>query len=254
MAAIAVDHIQFSVPDLAGAVAALQARGWALDFEAPDFVTEARPYFRERGKSIAFLKRKQAAIEIINGSRHPGPEQWTPVFSNPWSEGTPVADTRLHQAEVAEAEESYVDELGGVCRFERQAVSDTGPDTDLLGLLLKSPKPEASARFLELLGFQRDADHSDRLVFPGNFFGMPLHVSITPVDGDPPGDNLVDDLGMSLIALISKDLATDVASLRAAGHSVSETFEYVINGRLIANVVARGPGGELVELISLGGQ
>lgn len=249
MPAIGVDHIQFSVPEIAAAVPVLQARGWTLMFEEPEFVTDTRPYFRETGKSIAFLKLEQAAIELINGSSRQGPDVWTPVFSSRWPDCNPApVEAAGPRHRWSDAERVQVDTLGGPCRnLGRDEAS-----TELVGLILHSSAPSASASFLESLGFQPDPECNDQLTFPGNFFGMPLMVTIAARSGDPPHDNLVDDLGMSLVALISKDLAADAASLREAGHHVTAPFEYSINGRPIANVIVTGPGGELVELIQIG--
>jgi catechol 2,3-dioxygenase-like lactoylglutathione lyase family enzyme len=243
--AIGIDHVQFSVPDLTASTTFLEERGWRLKFREPDFATTARPYFRAVGKSMAYLKRERAAIELIDGSERAGPASWTPLFSArlPGEVGAAVDVPR-------DAVEVRVPELGGRCL----CVDVAERVVELGEVVLASCDPQGSASFLEWLGFRRDASADRlRLVFPPSIIGMGLAVTIVagaPIERDH--DVYVDDLGLSLVALLAKDLDADVAELRALGRRTTDVFDYRINGRAVSNVIVRGPGGELVELIRIG--
>ena len=123
---------------------------------------------------------------------------------------------------------------------------------DLGEVVLSSSQPEASAALLASLGFRRDQDGTEsRLSFPPSIIGMGLAVNI--VGGIEVSDDVyVDDLGLSLIALITKDLEEEAEALREDGHRVTDVFDYTINGRAISNVIVHGPGGEFIELIQFG--
>ena len=243
MPAIGIDHVQFSVPDLAVGTEFLQGIGWGLEFREPEFATTPRPYFRETGKSMAYLKQGRAAIELIDGSASAGSASWTPRFSARLAgradefAGNPTGDLVVR-----------VPELGTTCLCS----DESNGSVELNEVILSSAKPEASAGFLESLGFRREeAGDVLRLAFPASIIGMGLNVTIVQGSAQS-GEDFVDDLGLSLIALISKDLAGDVQALRAEAYETTETFDYTINGRAISNAIVRGPGGELIELIQIG--
>jgi hypothetical protein len=242
--AIAVDHVQFSVPELAAGVRFLETRGWTLQFTEPSFVTTERSYFRSREKSMAYLRREGVAIELIDGSDHQGLFGWTPVFST----RLPGAPCKGPAAGSTTAEAVHVEELGTRC-----LCLDDSAEPALEGVILETSDVPGSAKFLESLGFQREpAADPVQLVFPSSFIGMPLRVTLAARAATPARESYVDDLGMSLVALISKSLEQDLESLRVAGHNTTEISDYTINGRRITNAISRGPGGELVELIELG--
>ncbi|MFT7462979.1 MAG: hypothetical protein ACI9EF_001321 [Pseudohongiellaceae bacterium] len=262
MVAIGVDHVQFSVPDLSAAVALLTDRGWNVEFEQPRFAAGQRPYFREADKSMVYLKRGRDALELIDGSAVNGTGRWTAAFSGelPGSTALRGAEVGFFDASVGPSvygQPLHVEALGGTC-LRAEPATETAPEAgsgvlDLTEVLLRSSDPEGSCAFLELFGFRRDvgAEVSLRLVFPQSFLCMGLAVTI--VAGPAvAGDDAVDDLGMSLVALISKDLEADRTALLAAGYETTDIFEYTINGRPIRNVITRGPGAELVELIAVG--
>lgn len=241
MAAIGVDHVQFSVPDLAAGTALLEARGWRLAFQEPGFAAGARPYFRGADKSMAYLKRGRAAIELIDGSGTAGPGHWLPLFQGRLPGEARASEERRGTMRVG------VEALGGDCLCRGE-----GDELELGEVVLRSSAPEASAALLESLGFRREDDGDGlRLAFPPSILGMGLTVTVVP-GPTTDSDVFVDDLGPCLVALLAKDLEEERDALRAAGHGTTDVFHYTINGRPISNVVVTGPGGELVELIQIG--
>ncbi len=245
MTTIAVDHFQFAVPELIAGVRFLEARGWVLQFTETNFVTSTCSYFRSSDKSMAYLKRDRTAIELVDGSEHEGSSCWTPVFSSRLPGAPRVSQT----AAQTEAEAVHVDELGGTCLCR----DDESAASDLEGVVLESADVPASTEFLRLLGFQEQgSDDSAHLTFPGSLVGMPLRVTLVSGEATAARERYVDDLGPSLVALISRGLKEDVESLRAAGYHTTEISDYTINGRRISNSIVHGPVGELVELIEIG--
>jgi len=240
---IGIDHIQFSVPELPASTAFLEGLGWSLDFQQANFAPTARPYFREVGKSMAYLKRGRSAIELINASSHPGPVSWMPIFSSRLP-GEVCSKGSASGEEV----EVRAEELGTACR----CLDVMEEDAELCGVRLSSAKPEASAAFLESLGFKRNADIVGiSLTYPPSIVGMGL--TVTVVAGPELIEKAyVDDLGLSLIAMLATDLDAGVKVMNAAGYCSTEIYDYQINGRPISNFVVQGPGGELVELIQIG--
>ncbi|MFT5284587.1 MAG: catechol 2,3-dioxygenase-like lactoylglutathione lyase family enzyme [Planctomycetota bacterium] len=242
MPAIGIDHVQFSVPDLTASTEFLQRLGWELEFCEPNFARTERPYFREIGKSMAYLKQGRAAIELIDASDRAGSASWLPVFSGH------VPGQQCEEVETPfEKLEVEVQELGTRCL----CVDAEAEQVQLEQVVLRSADPESSAAFLESLGFRREAIGDVlQLRFPASIIGMGLTVSIIP--GDVASGDFVDDLGLCLIALISKDLEADLAELRAGGFETTDIFNYQINGRSISNLISRGPSGEMIELIQIG--
>lgn len=243
MATIGIDHVQFSVPELSASTAFMEGLGWSLDFSEANFAPTARPYFRETGKSMAFLKRGRAAIELINASPRKGPGSWMPIFSS----RLPGETSSAGPAPGGEVD-VRAEPLGGTCR----CIDVLEDDAELCGVILSSAEPEASATFLESLGFRRDAEGEGiNLSYPPSIVGMGLAVHI--VAGPPLVERAyVDDLGLSLIAMLVTDLEAVVGVMNAAGHGTTDIFDYQINARSISNAVVHGPGGELIELLQIG--
>jgi hypothetical protein len=239
MRIIGVDHVQFGVPDPSAGARSLGWLGYRLDFEASGFNTVARPYFRGVHKSMAYLRLGGSRIEMITDGGHAAARHYTPVLDGAacWN-GLPALDTsRLssfwHQG------------LGCVC------AAGAGDGAGLDGVIVRAPEHRNSVSFWQLLGFALTAQDATgaRLAFPRNPVSMPLTVCLTPAEPGPATEAKADDAGCASVALISLDLDRDRAALGSAGHKVTETTLFRINGRGVTICFASGPSGELVELL-----
>jgi len=241
LTAFGVDHVQISVPALGTAIETLSSCGYTVDFEEPDFSTTQRPYFRERRKSMAYLRSGSDAVELIDGSGVPGPELWLPVFHRA------IHGTATEAPAGIACTARLVPELGGTC------LASGGGTGGLERVVLRVADPEPTVGFLEGLGFLlrgRDGCRIE-LEFPRTIVTMALRVTVISGGSRPP-EHFVDDLGCTLVALISRNLEADVAALQEDGCTTTQIFSFTINGKPIRHAIIRGPGGALVELIEVG--
>ena len=239
---IGVDHVQFAVRDVAASAAYLSRHGYELTFQERDFNAQARSYYRDLRKDMAYLRRDASRVEVITGAAHEGYPRYIPVFDG-------LAPPNLSPArQLGEFDTGWHEDLSSIC------ASRNGKAPILDGVIVSTSHPDRSSAFWQLLGFALIAqdDRWYTLAYPRNMFSMPLTVLLGRMPCEPGEDSRVDDLGCSSIAVITRNLGADRAALIAEHCAVSEASQFRINGRLLTICFVTGPGGELVELMATG--
>ncbi|MDB5400647.1 MAG: hypothetical protein QOF70_5491 [Acetobacteraceae bacterium] len=214
---LAIDHVQFALPDPMASAALLTRCGYALDFQEPDFNTETRSFYRGVAKSMAYLHRGTSRIEVITCTGIAGRTRYVPMFG-----GTACPD----------------------------GLENLPNEKSLDGVIVRARHADRSAIFWQFLGFKPVMP--DRFAFPPNMLSMPLNVSL---DRNPPqqdADVMADDPGCASVALITRDIHADLAALDQAGYPASEATRFRINGRHVTICFVTGPSSELVELVEFG--
>ena len=243
MNVIAIDHVQFGVRHVAEGARYLERHGYKLNFAQPKFNCEARSYFHGVAKDMAYLARGGCRVELITGAQERESATYVPIFA-----GLETAAPRP-ALDLGEFRAFWDHDLCGIC------AKGPGVDAVLDGVIVRASRPDDSAEFWRLLGFNLTIRDSRwlRLAFPGNALSMPLNILITRERRAPAGSANADDLGCSSVALITKDLHADCALLDREGYAISETTPLRINGRALTICFTAGPSGELVELMQFAG-
>jgi catechol 2,3-dioxygenase-like lactoylglutathione lyase family enzyme len=239
---IGVDHVQFAVRDVGASARYLAGHGYALSFREADFNAQARSYFRGVTKEMAYLKRGASRVEMITGTDHTGEARYLPVFD------ALVSPAHLPDLDMAAFRAFWHDDLASAC-------ASRGGDAPVLdGVILRVGRPEHSRHFFQRLGFALIARDDDwyTLEFPRNVLSMPLTLSLARKPYPHAAKALVDDLGCSSIALITRNLGADRALLEEERFAVSEVTPFCINRKNLTVCFAAGPSGELIELIEMG--
>jgi hypothetical protein len=242
MQTMAVDHVQFAVRDLTVGVEYLTRHGYRVDFHEPDFNRQARAYYAGMRKGMAYLKRGRSRVELITGSHRQGQARYIPIFEG-LDSPHPVPDPEIRRYRLF-----WHAELSAIC------ASKAGEAAHLGAVIVRARRPDASAIFWQMLGFTllSTQDVGYTLAFPGTLLSMPLTVMLVPSASSPCPGSKVDDLGCSLVALITRNLPADRAVLTAHHYVCSEVGRFTINGRALNICMTSGPSGEMVELIEVG--
>jgi len=242
MEVIAVDHVQFAVRSVAVGTRYLLQHGYELVFQEVDFNLEARSYFRSVQKSMSYLKRGTSRVELITGADQEGYARYIPVF------GGFESPDYLPELEMGHFQAFWHDELSSVC------ASGMGEAPILKEVVARASRPDHSLFFWRLLGFELTAkdDQWYTLMFPSNMLSMPLTVFLARMPFGHGEEARVDDLGCSSIALVTRNLCADRATLQQKHYTVSEVTHFRINRKPLTICIVSGPSGELVELLEPG--
>lgn len=236
---VAVDHVQFAVRSVARAVAHLGSMRYALRFEARDFNDRERPFFRCARKDMAYVTCGRSRIEVVTGAQRAISGRYCPIF------GVSTDATQGGELDAGALAISRNRALSGPCATAR------GTAAELRHLIVRSSRPAESLSFWQALGFKltRTAARYDLLAFPVNALSMPLALLVLREPVPHRAGAYVDDYGCASVALITRNLASDLASLGRAGIAYHEPIRLHINGKQLAVSFLSGPGGEIVELI-----
>lgn len=224
--AVAVDHVQFAVPDVGRAADYLIERGFVRAFDADQFDRGVTGLFRTPGKRLVFLRGANINVELVTGANRPGPGTYSPVFE---PTATPV----------------FVPELASTCRGE--------PGPKLAGLDVHVADLERSRAFWVAMGFveQLPATSPPRLEHEARPMGTGLTVFLHPAPASPEEPRYPDDLGCSLVALIDLKVAATIAQHAALLSSTSATHRFDFERHSVEITMVTGPSLELVELVRL---
>jgi hypothetical protein len=242
METIGVDHVQFAVRHVAASVRFLSRHGYELQFQEPHFNSEARSYYRGIRKDMAFLERGPSRVELITGTEQREYGRYIPIFDC-------LESTDRRAALDMEGFRAFWHrDLSAVC------ASRGGEAPVLDGIIVRTSRLEHSSAFWQLLGFKLISQDCQRhtLAFPRNMISMPLTIFLRPIQLGDGQEARVDDLGCSSIALITRSLCADRATLIQERYALSEVTPFSINLRPLIICFASGPSGELVELVEFG--
>jgi hypothetical protein len=242
MQTMAVDHVQFAVRDLTVGVQSLTRHGYRVDFHEPDFNRQARPFYTGVRKGMAYLRQGTSRIELITGSHRQGQARYIPIL-NSLDSRHPAPDLEIRGYRLF-----WHPELSAIfaCKEGQVAHLDT--------VIVRASNPNTSAIFWQMLGFTlvSTGDGCYTLAFPATMLSMPLTVMIVRTECGPDPDTKADDLGCSLVALITRNLPADMAMLKEHRCVLSEVGQFTINGRSLNICMIYGPSGEVVELMEIG--
>ena len=237
---IGVDHVQFSVTDLVQSENFLIENGFKKKFNQDNFQVKEYQVYRSIPKSMVFfVKNNSCNIEIINGSSMYTGTRFLPIFKNSLE-----CDDRL-----LDSLEKEIQEIRGLNCIGVIAYKEV---TNLAGIHCDSWKYESSVRFWQSFGFkkQREFQSTTCLTSPQSLFESRPIISVRKVDKPTWCSDYVDDLGCSLIAVISNNINVDAERLKEGGFKVTEILKFEICGRLVSSCFVYGPCSEIVEIIS----
>ncbi len=239
-----IDHLGLSCLDFGAGRKTLEGLGFSMKFREdgkrnPGVKRDMMRDFPERHGLAYFTKAGSISVELLDhGREFPNRQFIVPVFDD--------GDSSSH-GDIGGGE-FFSKELNADIFSKRPGIGDRSRIT---GFIVKAFSFDESARFWQALGFKRNLDASLGAEFS---FSSPVcrePFSMYLRRSDAESRHFLDDAGFNCVALTSSSADKERESLSGNGFATTGMEELDVNGRRLRIFFARGPSGELVEIIGI---
>ena len=261
---VGIDHVQFAVPDVQLAAAALGGVGYQEAFTQVGFESGAGqcPCFRERDKTMYFARASDGSVpvELISSakpSRMDRHNSLVPIFRR---EIDPTAQDSLVTIPAGafppnpwdQCQSRYSKVLEGEYLL---AAGLAGPVLSTM-LVVTGQLASSLALWSEAIGFRIEAaggtQDGHHLSWPETLVSRPLDLYLVSGRTNVPERLFVDDPGSVMLTLLSNNIQNDGSRLADfCPYQLGEIMEFNVNRKRVLASMHVGPGGELVELIQV---
>jgi len=252
---VGVDHVALSTDDLEAGIKRLEVSGFRLHFAERGVLNPAgksRFMLQPGGRhDLAYCAGPRGlAIELTRHERamEEGSSAYEPVWEGKVAAGS-VIGARLGGPDGTSGRVPVrLPDFRTACWRE----GDDGPPA-IVSLILPVPACEVSARFwCEGLGanLERQVEGAMEVEIRSPF---PSRRGRLRLESRPQVKaRHLDEAGFNCLALLSTEIDRDLEAVRAVARETSPVFSLQVGGKSVQLAFARGPGGELVELVSPG--
>lgn len=246
-----VDHIALNVADLPAAAQWLSGQGYQQVFDAqhkPNLPSKA-PLLHQTQPThhLRLMRRAQAwPIELIDhGYLHPSRGAFVPLIGDsPSSLGSALVPVEFDRLTTTT--------WGSYQAYALGEPSQTAASTHLIGFAVAVTDLEQSIAFWGLLGFKPLNSHAQgaELGFRSLLGGTSYRLWLLKSD-EQPTLPMLDDAGFACLALVTNALERVLKRLKERGYTTTERCTFQPDQTPLEIAFARGPSGELVELIAV---